>query len=163
MEYPVQTQRRKVLEYLHRRRRGKELKLEVRDRRVEVFGSMGSGEVVNYELGFGPRQFDNFLRELRDEGYIAAELKEPGLFFGSYNIWTIRHLTDKGLREIGELPDPHFELMQRLDLAIQQIQQDPRLSETQKQQTINWLEEGKIVARTLTLDAIKAILAGAIP
>jgi hypothetical protein len=123
---------------------------------------MGSGEVVNYELGFGPRQFENFLRELRDEGYIAAELKEPGLLFGSYNIWTIRHLTDKGLREIGELPDPHFELMQRLDLAIQQIQQDPRLSERQKRQAVNWLQEGTVIARTLTIDAIKAILIGAI-
>jgi hypothetical protein len=69
------------------------------------------------------------------------------------------HLTDAGLREIGQLPDPHAELMQRLDLAILQIQQDTRLSEPQKQQTINWLEEGKIVARTLT---IEAIIAGAI-
>jgi hypothetical protein len=55
-----------------------------------------------------------------------------------------------------------LQLIQSLDLAILQIQQDPRLSQSQKQQTINWLEEGKIVARTLTIDAIKAILAGAI-
>jgi hypothetical protein len=66
------------------------------------------------------------------------------------------------MREIGELPDPHAELMQRLDLAILQIQQDQRLSEAQKRQTISWLEEGKIVARTLTIDALKAMLAGTI-
>jgi hypothetical protein len=74
----------------------------------------------------------------------------------------ISHLTDSALREIGELPDPHADLMQRLDVAILQIQQDQRLNETQKRQTISWLEEGKIVARTLTIDAIKAILAGAV-
>jgi hypothetical protein len=122
---------------------------------------MYSGEAVNYALGFRPKEFNDAIRELRDEGYIAAVLVETGLIT-SYDVWTIRHLTDKGLREIGELPDPPLELMQRLDLAIQQIQQDPRLSEPQKRQAINWLQEGTTIAETLPIDAIKTILVGAI-
>ena len=88
-------------------------------------------------------------------------MAETGLI-SSYDVWTIRHLTDKGLREIGELPDPPLELMQRLDLAIQQIQQDPRLGEPQKRRAINWLREGTTIAGTLPVDAIKAILVGAV-
>jgi hypothetical protein len=151
MEYPVQTQRRKLLEYLQRRR-GEEVVVSLTDTEGKE------------ELGLGRREYLSLIRELRDEGYIAARyVQDTGVFgFGSFYGWRITHLTDKGLRELGELPDPHFELMQRLDLAIQQIQHDPRLSEPQKQQTINWLEEGKLVARALTIDAIKAILAGAI-
>ena len=119
-------------------------------------------EVVNEQLGLRPYEFHGLIRELTSEGYLRASLAHS---LGN-EYWMIYHLTDAGLREIGELPDPHTELLQqlmeRLDLAIEQIHQDQRLSEPQKQQSINWLEEGKIVARTLTIDAIKAIIAGAI-
>ena len=161
MGYSVRTKRRKVLDYLHRRRRGRELELQVRDGAVVVHGGMYSGEAVNYALGFRPKEFNDVIRELRDEGYIAAVLTETGLI-SSYDVWTIRHLTDKGLREIEELPAQSLELVQRLDLAIQQIQQDPRLGEAQKRRAINWLREGTTIAGTLPVDAIKAILVGAV-
>jgi hypothetical protein len=115
-------------------------------------------EVVSRQLGLSDADALGLLRELIQGGYVNARY-ENQRWPTSPPIYTVWHLTDAGLREIGQLPDPHAELMQRLDLAILQIQQDTRLSEPQKQQTINWLEEGKIVARTLT---IEAIIAGAI-
>jgi hypothetical protein len=123
-----------------------------------------TGESIASRLGLSAPECVNLLETLESAGYIEM------ITFPIRN-WKrvprlephrISHLTDKGLREIGELPDPHYELMQRLDLAIQQIQQDPRLSEPQKRQAINWLQEGTTIARTLTIDAIKAILVGAI-
>jgi hypothetical protein len=164
MEYPVQTERRKVLEYLYRKLIEAHAKghtvfpLKATSNKVVTYGWKPK-EVIHERRGLSVSELASIIRALLDEGYITAHLA-VGPFGGEK--YSIRHLTDLGLREIGELPDPHAELMQRLDLAILQIKQDQRLSEPQKQQTINWLEEGKIVARTLTIDAIKVILAGAI-
>ena len=165
MAYPAQAKRRKVLEYLYRKLN--EMRANSKSRTWIILKKKINGdvilkdlkpkEVVNERLGLSGGELKSIITELRSEGFLRAKEDRA---FGSN--WWIYHLTDAGLREIGELSDPQAELMQRLDLAIVQIQLDQRLSETQKRQTINWLEEGKLVARTLTIDAIKAIVAGAI-
>jgi hypothetical protein len=83
-----------------------------------------------------------------------------GITAPSGRIVTVEFITDAGLREIGELPDPQVQLTQRFDAAIEAIQRDRSIPEVEKKPKIDWLEEGKIVARTLTIDAIKAILIG---
>jgi hypothetical protein len=47
-----------------------------------------------------------------------------------------------------------------LEAAIQEIKTDNRLTEAEKKREIDWLEEGKLLARSLTTDAVKAILRG---
>jgi hypothetical protein len=47
-------------------------------------------------------------------------------------------------------------------LSEEAIKHDYRLTDAEKRQKINWLQEGTIIARTLSIDAIKAIIAGAI-
>jgi hypothetical protein len=52
--------------------------------------------------------------------------------------------------------------MERLQAAIEAIQSGNRLSEDEKQRKIDWLEEGKLLARTVTTEAIKALILGAV-
>jgi hypothetical protein len=134
-----------------------------------------SGLNITEELGLGAAECISLIETLATTGYLGGyrepihierssrDNKRILVDHGKENQrrW-ISYLTDLALREIEELPDPHTELMQRLDLAILQIQQDSRLSAPQKRQAINWLQEGTVLARTLSIDAIKAILVGAI-
>jgi hypothetical protein len=178
MEYPVQVRRRKMLEYLYKtldqRHRAPRNAHEVLNPglslRIEHYGAMldeGTSpqqylaQQLSDQVGLNlhAAEIRHLIEVLHGEEYIAADYRQSLLSDARYYI---KYLTDKGLREIGQLPDPHAELMQRLDLAIQQIQQDPRLSAHQKRQAINWLQEGTTIARTLTIDAIKVILAGVI-
>jgi hypothetical protein len=113
-------------------------------------------------LGLSPAECVNLFQALGRNGYIDIHyardpqlpLSYPPLGIDFYG------LTDLGLREIGELPDPEREFMERLDATIQAIREDVNLTESEKQEKIDWLEEGKLLARTLTTEAIKLLLLG---
>jgi hypothetical protein len=47
-------------------------------------------------------------------------------------------------------------------LSDEAIKRDNRLTDAENRQKINWPQESTIIARTLSIDAIKVILAGAI-
>ena len=69
-------------------------------------------------------------------------------------------ITEAGLRKIGALPDPQQQFMEGLEAAIQALREDDTLTHAEKKRSIDWLEEGKLLARTLTSESIKAIVRG---
>jgi hypothetical protein len=75
----------------------------------------------------------------------------------------VRGLADKGLIEIGELPDPRERLILGLDAAMRSIQRDPTLTDEEKKRRIDWFEEAKIMVRTLGVETVKAIWRGDLP
>jgi hypothetical protein len=108
-------------------------------------------------------------QQLHAEGYFAGRIGKPvysveirGEFVHSVPFLNARveYLTEKGLREIGELPDPREELLLGLEAAIASLGEDPRLSEEEKRQKIDWLQQIVDAGRDLTVEGIKALWRG---
>jgi hypothetical protein len=113
-------------------------------------------------LGLSAPECASLLGQLHDQEYIALALPEDAEDeWQERDPFRLYYLTDKGLREIGELPDPQAQLIQGFEAAIEAIKYDRSLTDREKRQKINWLQEGTVIARTLSMEAIKAILAGA--
>ena len=131
-------------------------------------------EEISRELGVLPAEFALRLERLEQSRYVSLTgqpytgeqqrylnypmYKPPS----SSDYVNVDFVTEAGLIVIGELPDPQAQLIRGFESAIEAIKHDYRLTEAEKRQKINWLQEGTIIARTLSMDAIKAILAGAI-
>jgi hypothetical protein len=111
------------------------------------------------ELGFGGGETVSLFRWAEAAGYMR-----PGYGSGGREADTpiafLEYLEPEGYALIGELPDPQEKLILGLDAAIRAIQQDPTMDPGEKQRKIDWFEEFKIVARTLTIDTAKAVLRG---
>jgi DNA-binding transcriptional ArsR family regulator len=167
--FPEQEKMRRVLKYIYDElKRGGKLKLKnqfrTKKRRFSqsVKTEVGhynekTGENVTENLGLAHRELSHTLDRLTDGGYVRRN-RSGGR--GKQEGWEYTLVTEKGLRLIGELPDPQDQLIQRFETAIYVIEHDDRLTEAEKKREIDWLEEGKLLARSLTTDAIKAILRG---
>jgi hypothetical protein len=81
------------------------------------------------------QQLNLFVR-LVDEGYINAELKRELVGGPPVTSAVIRGLSERGLIEIGELPDPQEKIIQGLEANIRRIEQDTSMSPDRKQYLI---------------------------
>ncbi len=77
------------------------------------------------------QQLNRFVR-LVHEGYIDAELKREFVGGPPFTSAVVRGLTEKGLVEIGELPDPQQKLVQGFENYIRRIEQDSSISPERK-------------------------------
>ena len=114
------------------------------------------------ECGLPDRELRRILAGLVTEGYLAAEvilLEDDPLPIHVF----INDLTDKGLVEIGELPDAEEKLIEGLRAAIRTIEADDTLTEEEKRPKIDWLKEGIALARSLGTAAMIQILVGGTP
>lgn len=103
----------------------------------------------------------NLFRTLLAEGYINGRLIGEGSKTGPPFIEaSITGLTDKGLKEIGALPDPNQRLINGFQEAIREIQQDPNLSEEEKERQINWAKQAINFVSAVGADMAVRILAG---
>ncbi len=75
----------------------------------------------------------------------------------------VRGLHAKGLRSIGELPDPQESFAAGLEAAIRAIREDDGIPGPEQERRIDVLEEAKQIGRPLTVDIIKAIFRGDLP
>lgn len=106
----------------------------------------------------------NLFIRLVHEGYIDAELRRE--FVGGPPITSavVRGLTERGLLEIGELPDADRRLEQSLDALKSQIEALTDVPEDRKETAANAVEELKRFARGLApgvaLELGKAYLRG---
>lgn len=118
------------------------------------------------ELGISEGAAVAMFCRLGDEGYfVATGLNKPfNHGFDRYPfMWAnVDRLTTKGLLEIGELPDVRERLIRGLDAAIRAVERE-EIPEPEKKKRIDWLEEGKIMVRTLAVEGVKAIYRGDIP
>lgn len=100
---------------------------------------------------------------LVDEGFINAKLDTTIKGGPPFSSAQVRGLTNKGLIEIGEVPDPQERLILGLDAAMRSIQRDPTLTDEEKKRRIDWFEEAKFMVRTLGVETVKAIWRGDTP
>jgi hypothetical protein len=167
MEYPEREKMYRVLKFLYGSEQQGGLRIKSQHKEVKrlitrrVKAQRGvhdeeTGEDILSKLDLSANEFLKTLDRLRNAGYIEAPIKK----YPSYDIYTFYYVTEVGLRALGMLPDPQAQFIQGLQAAIEAIKQDDRLTEEEKQREINWLQEGTVVARTLTIDAIKAIVSG---
>jgi hypothetical protein len=73
-----------------------------------------------------------FIR-LVNEGYIDADLRREFAGGPPFSSAVVRGLTERGLIEIGELPDPQQKIIQGLEANIRRIEQDTSMSPDRKQ------------------------------
>jgi hypothetical protein len=170
MDYPEQEKMHRVLKYLYdelKERGSLPLRYRFRAKKRLITRSVKeeqgiydrrTGENILEKLGLPLSEFLNTVKRLREAGYISANWGDAQVY-GFYFL-DITLVTEKGLRLIGELPNPQDQLIQRFETAIYVIENDDRLTETEKKREIDWLEEGKLLARSLTTDAVKALLRG---
>lgn len=76
-----------------------------------------------------------FIR-LVNEGYIDADLRREYAGGPPFSSAVVRGLTERGLIEIGELPDPQQKIIQGLEANIRRIEQDTSMGSDRKQYLI---------------------------
>jgi DNA-binding MarR family transcriptional regulator len=168
LEYPELDKQRRMLEILHRllseeRERG-ELSLRL------VLSPWGGGGIpvrgradakdVAKELGVSGPEAVGLFRRLVADGFIHADYGDKGYRRGTFTLVLVDSLTEKGLREIEELPPAEERLMLGLEAAIRAIREDGSMAQVEKRRRIDVLEEAKQIGRPLAVEIIKAIFHG---
>ena len=97
---------------------------------------------------------------LVDEGYISAKLDTSVMGGPPFMSAQIRGLTDKGLVEIGKLPDPQGRLLAGLEAALREVQQDPTLGPEEKEEKLNAGREAIAFIRGLAVEVSARVLMG---
>jgi DNA-binding MarR family transcriptional regulator len=113
------------------------------------------------ELGLRGGEIVAIFRNLEQEGYIQVSHNEHKGF--GMEVVELKNLHDKALLEIGQIPDAQQRFLSGLEAAIRTTQQDDTIPEPEKKRRIDWLEEGKHLARTFTVEVLKGMLRGDIP
>ena len=97
---------------------------------------------------------------LVDEGYISAKLDTSVKGGPPFMSAQVRGLTDKGLIEIGKLPDPQGHLLAGLEAALREVQQDPTLGPKEKEEKLNAGREAIAFIRGLAVEVSARVLMG---
>ncbi len=167
-EYPQHTNAQKMLDRLNQELVETHAQGEVEVRLRLVYGPPQSGVHVHrtgadiaQDVGINGAEAVSLNSRLDADGYINISWdRHPGATMRSV---VLEHLTDRGLIEIGELPDPQQRFFMGLEAAIRAIREDDRLSQEEKKRGIDWLEEGKQISRPIAIEVIKAIFRGELP
>ncbi len=110
-------------------------------------------------LGMSGGETVGLLRRLGYDGYVRVDFGRSR----SFGRARVESLTDKGMREIGELPDPQERFLLGLEAAIRAIREDESIPGPGRSRRIDVLEEAKQIGRPLAVDIIKAMFRGEIP
>ncbi len=169
MKYPELDKQRRMLEILHRllseeRERGNiSLRLVLNPwGGLSVWGS-DDGTNVAEDLGISGAEAVGLFRRLDADGFIHANYGGKGYSREMLTLVFVDSLTEKGLREIEELPDPEERLVLGLEAAIRAIREDESLPGPERSRRIDVLEEAKQIGRPLAVNIIKAMFRGEIP
>lgn len=119
-------------------------------------GSVFDAQAMQKHMG---EQMNLFLN-LVDEGYIHADVNRGSYKGGPpFTFATMRGLTEKGLRAIGELPKPQDELLRRLDRIEKAIQElGDSASPDERQKATRAVKELKHFVRGLPPSAAVEVL-----
>jgi hypothetical protein len=156
--YPELEHRRHILRAIYQR-------LEQAYNRGESVLILQPDEVpeLGEELGFVPAKTYAKVKELIDEGYLRARLA-PGAFGQlRYSLLTVESLTDRGLFEIGAIPDPRQRLIQGFEGTISEIEADPQLDEQEKRKRIDLAREAIAFVRGLSVEIAARIITVELP
>jgi glycerate kinase len=152
IDYPEQDRRERLLRGIH----------EWDLNRTDLRQPLAADRIV--EMGGGEERVLNLFLILVREGYIDADpvagSKDKSAPFG---MAYVRGLHTKGLRAIGELPNPQESLVAGIEAAIQAIREDRQIEEAEKKRRIEVLEEAKQIGRPLAVEVIKGMFRGELP
>jgi hypothetical protein len=163
--FPERQDRQKLLDQIHKAVEEAESTGGLGAVNVGIEDVMAWAEEEGISAAKGVRLF----QQLYQEGYFAGSIGKPvfaatvrGQFYKSipFMMARIDYVTEPGLREIGQLPDPREELLMGLEAAIASVRKDPRLDEEEKRQKINWLQQIVDVGKQLTVEGVKSVLRG---
>src|SRR5215210_2112472 len=98
------------------------------------------------ESGYVDLRWASYLAKARGSSVWEAHTHSPT---SAPRVW-VNFVTEAGLVYIGELPDPQAQLIRGFEAAIEAIKHDRSLTDREKRQKINWLQEGTVIARTLS-------------
>jgi hypothetical protein len=86
---------------------------------------------IGEELGLRGAEAVALWRRLEQGGYISTTGgKSQGT--GIFKLFFLEHLTDKGLREIGELPHPDQRFIEVIEEVLRRIEENPDVPEAEK-------------------------------
>jgi hypothetical protein len=116
---------------------------------------------IGEEIGFNqPRTFAKF-KELVDLGYLRARLGR-GMHGGpTFSLAIVEGLTNLGLLEIGEIPDPRQRLIDGFEGAIREIEADPGMNDQEKKRRVDWGHQAIEFVRGLGVAGAARIFFGA--
>lgn len=166
MKYPELAKTHRLLEFLNRelgeaQKQGESvLMVEFIDSgpAVGLYVGLANDNVAEL-LGMSGGEAVGLLRRLSADGYVRVDFGRHS----SFGRARVESLTDKGLREIGELPDPQERFLLGLEAAIRAIREDESIPGPERSRRIDVLEEAKQIGRPLAVDIIKAMFRGEIP
>lgn len=121
------------------------------------------------ELGKGiqlnPAKTHAKVKELADEGYlrINVSLLPPAYAAFMQTAITILSLTDRGLLEIGAIPDPRQRLIQGFEGTIREIEADTQLDDQERSKRIDLAREAVAFVRGLSVELAARIITGELP
>ena len=161
MEYSQQAKIHGMIELLHRELQ--KANEQGRPRCVSTTGqggsdvgvNVGSGPTAAQALGVSGGESVSLFRYVCSQGCVLTSPQSD--LSRSFSMVTVESISNRGLLEIGELPDPQQRFLMGLQAAIQAIREDDRINPEDKEKGIDWLEEGKQLGRPLTVEIIKAI------
>lgn len=170
-EYPQQTKIHGMIELIHRQLK-KAYEQGESQLRVDYYAGGESvgvymGSVSDPEraaartLGVSGGEAVSLFRYVCRQGYVSLNPRSD--ISSSFGLVIVESISNRGLLEIGELPDPQQRFLMGLEAAIQAIREDDRIDQETKEKGIDWLEEGKQLGRPLTVEVIKAIWRGELP
>ena len=107
----------------------------------------------------GVQALYRFVR-LVHEGYIDAKLDTAIKGGPPFSSAQVNGLTDKGLLEIGEVPDPRQQLVLGITAALHDIQNDPTLSQEEKEEKLSLGREALAFVRGLAVEVAAKVIVG---
>lgn len=171
MEYPQQIKIHGMIQLLYRElnkasEQGRaDLKVEYKNGRdsvgVSIAGNKAPEDDVAHLLSVSDAQAVRLFRYVCREGFVHVSPQSD--LSRSHSLVSVENISDSGLLEIGELPDPQQRFLMGLEAAIQAIREDDRIPYEEKKRGIEWAEEGKHLARPLVVEVFKAMWRGELP
>ncbi len=119
-----------------------------------------SGQQTNAAdaLGVPGGEALNLFRYVCNEGLVHVGPQSD--LSSSIGMVIVENISNQGLLEIGELPDPKERLLSGLKAALQDIQQDPMLKPEEKEEKLNAGREAIAFVRGLAVEVSARVLMG---
>jgi len=125
---------------------------------VDVQAYTGQGENAALALGVPGGEALSLFRYVCNEELVHVSPQSD--LSSSIGIVIVEDISNRGLLEIGELPDPKERLLSGLETALRDIQLDPMLKPEEKEEKLNAGREAIEFIRGLAVEVSARVLMG---
>ena len=89
------------------------------------------------------------VKQLIDEGNLRARVNVAPAWMAMPSTITFLSITDRGLSEIGVMPNPDQRLISAFQTLVDRVEEDPSIPEPQKRSVVEWLNQGISLVRAV--------------